>query len=244
MNENSEYLLSNRLQFGMPHPPFSEEHAFYDIVARGDTDAICELKRLYGDTEGQDSEKGRLSENPLRNAVYHLVVNCTIITRCCISAGMPQEEAYTLSDIFIRQADRCKSVEQVRKVNDDMSMEFAERMKKIHESPNLSPAVRKAVNFIRDNLGKKLTTSVIAEKTGYNRCYMSTLFKKETGATISEYILTRRIEAACSMIKDGVSLSEISEALGFSSQSHFGVQFRRTSGLSPKEYRNLCLTGK
>ncbi len=135
-------------------------------------------------------------------------------------------------------------MEQVRKVNDDMSMEFAERMKKIHESPNLSPAVRKAVNFIRDNLGKKLTTSVIAEKTGYNRCYMSTLFKKETGATISEYILTRRIEAACSMIKDGVSLSEISEALGFSSQSHFGVQFRRTSGLSPKEYRNLCLTGK
>lgn len=245
MPKELQHQLNMQLEYGVPHPPFHEERTFYDMVAAGDIGAILRLKEQYGSApqESSPNEKGRLSENPLRNAVYHLIVNCTIITRCCIAAGMPQEEAYNLSDLFIRRADRCKTVTETEALNDEMSLEFARRMKKLREQPRLSPAVRKTVNYICDNLGGKLSAEALAAKAGYDRSYLAVLFKKETGITISEFILSKRIETACSMIQNGLLLSEIASALGFSSQSHFCAQFKRVMGATPKEYRNKYNTG-
>lgn len=231
--------LNMRLEYGTPHPPFCEERTFYDYVANGDTEAIERLKQQYGEAscEMALSEKGRLSDNPLRNAIYHLVVNCTIITRRCMSAGMPQEEAYTLSDLFIRRADCCKTVGQVNAVNDEMAMEFAQRMKKLCEVPVFSAVVRRAVNYICDNLGKKLKAGDIAAAAGYDRSYFAVLFKHETGVTLTQFILNKRIETAKSMIDNGMLLSETASALGFCSQSHFSAQFRRETGMTPKQYK-------
>lgn len=238
MRNKIQHQLDMQLQYGAPHPPFHEEHTFYDLVAAGDIGAIEQLKAKYG-TPRQEiaSEKGTLSDDPLRNAIYHLVVNCTIITRTCMSAGMPQEEGYTLSDLFIRRADRCKTVEQVHQLNDEMAVEFAQRMKKLHEYPKLSPAVRRAVNFIHDNLGQRLSAEMLAAVTGYSRSYLATLFKKETGLSITEFILKTRIATAVSMLENGVRLSEIASALGFSSQSHFCARFRQVTGCTPSEYK-------
>lgn len=240
MPNDLEHQLNLHIEYGAPHPPYREEHTFYDLVARGDIEAIKELKRKYGNLpqDSAPSEKGRLSDSPLRNAIYHLVANCTIITRSCIAAGMPQEQAYTLSDLFIRRADRCKSVSEAEALNDEMGLEFASRMKKLHENPPVSPAVRKAANYISDHLGGKLTAERIAAEIGYNRSYLSALFKRETGTSITDHILAKRIETASSMIRNGVPLSQIAQSLGFSSQSHFCASFRRRMGMSPKEYRS------
>lgn len=227
---------------GIPHPPHGEEQEFYQMVVSGDTEGILSLRERYGgdmpgsgDTSGV--EKGRLSENPVRNEIYHLVANCTIITRACISAGMPQEDAYSLSDMFIRQADRCRSVAEVRRVNDDMAMEFAGRMKRLR-SRSVSPAVRRAISCISDDLHTKLTAAGIAERLGYNRSYLAVIFKRETGQTITEFILNRRVEAAKSLISGGIRLSEIAEMLGFSSQSHFCRCFKEVTGVTPGEFRD------
>lgn len=240
MTDELQRQLHKQLEYGLPHPPFHEEHTFYELVARGDISAIEQLKERYGSLPQEDapSEKGRLSEDPLRNAIYHLVVNCTIITRTCMTAGLPQEEAYTLSDLFIRRADRCKTAEQVSAVNDEMGMEFARRMKKLREQPRISPAVRRAVNYICDNLGHKLTASDIAAAAGYDRSYLAVLFKREMRLTITQFILEKRIETACSMLDSGTSSSEIASVLGFSSQSHFCAKFKEATGMSPKEYKN------
>lgn len=238
MREKIQHQLDMQLQYGVPHPPYHEERTFYDLVAAGDINAIEELKAKYGAPRQEfSSEKGTLSDDPLRNAIYHLVVNCTIMTRTCMSAGMPQEEGYTLSDLFIRRADRCKSVEQVHLLNDEMAMEFAQRMKKLHEAPALSPAVRKAVNFIYDNLGHKLSAETLANVAGYNRSYLAVLFKKETGLTITDYILETRINTAISMLENGVKMSEIASTLGFSSQSHFCARFKQITSLPPSKYK-------
>lgn len=265
--ENVELKINLMKEQGIPHPPHGEEQEFYQMVASGDTQGILRLREKYGTeiragsaavgvqsspagkeqemsgnkqgmaAQNSDSvEKGRLSDNPLRNEIYHLVANCTIITRACISAGMPQEDAYSLSDMFIRRADRCKNIEEVRGVNDEMAMEFAGRMKRI-KSRAVSPTVRRTISYISDNLHTKLTVEGIAEKIGYNRSYLAVIFRRETGQTITEFILNRRIEAAKSLISGGVALSEAAHLLGFSSQSHFCRCFRTVVGISPGEFR-------
>ena len=242
MKKDSVELRINLMkERGIPHPPHGEEQQFYQMVVSGDTEGILNLREKYGaeipqNGGGEVTGKGCLSDNPLRNEIYHLVANCTIITRKCIAAGMPQEDAYYLSDMFIRSADCCKSVDEVRRVNDEMALEFAGRMKRI-KSKTVSPAVRKAISCISDNLHEKLTAADIARKIGYNRSYLAVLFRRETGQTITEFILERRIEAAKSLIAGGLKLSEISGMLGFSSQSHFCRCFKKITGVTPGEFR-------
>ncbi len=230
-------------ELGFPHPPQGQEQEFYRMVVSGDVEGILGLREKYGagaspESGGSVTEKGRLSDEPVRNEIYHLVANCTIITRCCIAAGMPQEDAYSLSDMFIRKADKCRSVEEVRRVNDDMAMEFAGRMRRIR-SRSVSPAVRRAIGYISDNLHTKLTAAGVAEKIGYDRSYLAVIFKQDTGQTVTEFILAKRIEAAKSLISGGIRLSEIAVMLGFSSQSHFCRRFKEVTGVSPKEYRDI-----
>ncbi len=235
--ENVDLMLNLMKERGVPHPPHGEEREFYRLVAEGDTEGIGRLKEAYSGAAAADTEKGRLSDNPVRNEIYHLVANCTIITRKCIAAGMPQEDAYSLSDMFIRRADRCKSVEEVRAVNDEMAMEFAGRMKRI-KARTVTPAVRKTISYISDNLHTRLTAGDIAGKMGYNRSYLAVLFRRDTGQTISDFVLRLRIETAKSLISGGVALSEVSGLVGFSSQSHFCRRFREVTGITPGEFRN------
>ena len=63
-------------------------------------------------------------------------------------------------------------------------------------------------------------------------------FKKHTGLTVMEYILkTRIILAKTELIKTNLSITEISERLGFSSVSYFCRAFKAESGLTPLQYR-------
>lgn len=225
----------------MPHLPQSEEREFYDMVVCGDIEGIEKLRREYSCCMSDESEKGSLSPDPVRNEIYHLVANCTIITRKCIAAGMPQEDAFSLSDMFIRRADSRRTKEAVQRVNDDMVMAFAKRMNKILRlnSESHSKGVAFAIRYISDNIFTKFTAGTVAELAGYERSYFSGLFHNEMGITLTRYILEQKIEVAKSLISEGIELSQISEMLGFTTQSYFGRRFESVTGMTPGIYRKL-----
>lgn len=237
--KNTDLKINLMKENCLPHPPQAEEQEFYQMVASGDIAGIEQLRRKYSKCSSDENEKGRLSSDPIHNEIYHLVANCTIITRKCIAAGMPQEDAFALSDMFIRRADSCRSVEEVQSINDEMAMEFAGRMNRFHKlnGRSYSKGVSFAVRYISDSLHTKLTAEIIAKKAGYERSYFSELFRRETGVTVTQYILEQKINAAKSMISGGVEFSRISEMLGFSSQSHFCSRFKSVTGMTPGEYR-------
>lgn len=236
--KNVELNINIMKESQLPHPPQNEEQEFYRMVVCGDIEGIERLRSKYSDCDCGGNEKGQLSQNPVRNEIYHLVANCTIITRKCIAAGMPQEDAFSLSDMFIRRADLCLTKEAVQSVNDDMALTFAKRMNRIHKlnGLNYSKGVSFAVRYISDNLYTKLSADDIAKKAGYQRSYFSKLFHREIGLTITDYILKQKIEAAKSLIAGGIALSQISEMLGFFSQSHFCSRFKAVIGMTPSEY--------
>ncbi len=237
MDRNLNKLLKQRQENGFPHPPYEEERKFYSLIISGNVEGIEELSKKYSENQTGASQKGVLSDNPVRNAVYHLVANCTIMTRCCISAGMPQEQAFNLSDIFIRRADVCRSVKDVYAVNDEMAREFAARMRALKEAADYSPIVRRAVFYIRDNLHGHLTVKEVAAAAGCNRSYLAELFRKETGDSISGFIAKSRIAAAKEMIDAGMPFSEVSSSLNYATQSHFCKRFRELTGMTPLEYK-------
>ena len=238
-NENTEpeKLLYVQQAQEFYHEPIENENSVFALIASGDINQLLESKLKYdADIE---SGKGQLSDDPLRNQIYHLVVCAAVVARTCIAAGMSEETAYTLSDIYIRRADICTSIEQVIELNNEMVMDYAVRMQRLRRTKRLSVPVRTAIKMISENTGKRLTVQQIADEAGYDRSHLHRLFRAEIGMGIHEYINASRINAAKGMLKDGThTIADIASLLGFSSQSHFCRAFSEAVGVTPKEYKN------
>ena len=71
-----------------------------------------------------------------------------------------------------------------------------------------------------------------------SRTHLAAKFKKETGMTLTDFILKEKIEEAKRLLRySDRSLALIAEYLGFSSQSHFSKTFKKYVNTTPKEYR-------
>lgn len=80
----------------------------------------------------------------------------------------------------------------------------------------------------------------IAKKHNFSTSYISKLIKKEAGMSFNDIINTKRLSYAKDLLKNDPSLSinEISDIVGYSSQHYFSKVFKKAVGLTPVEYRN------
>jgi two-component system, response regulator YesN len=102
---------------------------------------------------------------------------------------------------------------------------------------NKHPFIRKAVAYIRDNYGNNIGTADIAEHVKLSRSYLSDLYSKETGESLTETLTNVRIEEACKLLlSTDKKIYEIAEAVGFNDSKTFTKTFKRILGCSPKEY--------
>jgi len=90
-------------------------------------------------------------------------------------------------------------------------------------------------NSIRPNF-----SSYIAQKVNYDYAYLSTLFSKTTGTTIEKYIILERIQRVQDMLRYTTnSPGDIAFALQYSSIAHLSNQFKKMTGLTLREFRQL-----
>lgn len=92
-------------------------------------------------------------------------------------------------------------------------------------------------NYIDTHLFSIKSLTELADKCGYNYSYLSYLFKKITGTTLSDYYKDRRFESAKLMIKENkLKIGEISNLLGYNSVYAFSKAFKDEFGMSPKNF--------
>ena len=181
---------------------------------------------------------GKLSNNPVRNIQYPMLITVAMITRFCVEGGMPAETAYTLSDIYIQQIDTTKDLEALHKLHHDLIFDYAERMRNIKNRIGFSKPIITAADYIYNHLNEKLTLDDIADVLKMNKSYICELFKKETGMTVLTYITKLKVEAAQNMlIYSDYSSVDIANYFNFSSHSHFISIFKKYAGMTPKEYQ-------
>ena len=235
MRSKLEYRLYVQRENDFFHEPIKHEQFIYNAIINGDTEAILENQRKYANAKG--GGKGELSDDPVRNVRYHMIVNTAVIARICISNGLPQETAYTLSDMYIRSADKAMTEREISRLNDEMTLEYAELMRE-NNRKQYSSSVKKAMDYVCNNLHLPISCKTVAEYVGHERSYFSVLFKNETGEAISAYIRRKRLETAANLLEQtDYSCSEIAAALSFSSQSHFTKLFSERYGVTPEKYR-------
>ncbi len=94
--------------------------------------------------------------------------------------------------------------------------------------------------YLDINYSEQITLDTLTELTHMNKYYMAHSFAKYTGQSPIQYLNQRRMEAACTLLKDtDQSISSISSTVGFSSQSYFTQAFRKKYGMTPIKYRQV-----
>lgn len=97
------------------------------------------------------------------------------------------------------------------------------------------------LDFIDENINRKITIEEISNKFYYNRYYIMKLFKREIGFTILDYINKIRIYNAMFVIKSySYSLTKVALMNGFYSLEYFSETFNNVVGVSPSIFKSYC----
>ena len=98
--------------------------------------------------------------------------------------------------------------------------------------------IQRAMTYIRRNIDKDLSRAESADAIYLNPDYLSRVIKKDSGASLNDYIVTEKLRAAQSLLSDtNIPVSLIATKVGYSNFSYFSQVFKKYTGMSPVEYR-------
>lgn len=99
-------------------------------------------------------------------------------------------------------------------------------------------AVEKVEHYICEHLSEDLSVKTLADMVYIGADHLTRTFKKRYGKTVTDYILEQRMNLAGELLKDHrLTITMVSDAVGFGNYSYFTEQFKKFYGKTPREYR-------
>jgi AraC family transcriptional regulator len=100
--------------------------------------------------------------------------------------------------------------------------------------------LQRVTEYINSHLTKEMTVEELASAASLSRFHFSRMFRETTGKSPSRFIGQLRLELAKSLLIQGRSIADVAHDCRFSSESNFVRSFRRVTGLTPAQHRNLA----
>ena len=170
----------------------------------------------------------------IKPRITELVV---IISRAAVDAGANVKDIFLINENFNSNIDHFQNLEDLSVWVSNMLQRFISLTFEF-EKVKHADMVYKVIEFIKNNYHRHISLEEIAAISYMSKTYLSTLFKKETGYSISEYINSVRVGRAQSLLLDSeLSIVEIARMCGFEDQSYFTKVFRKITGITPKKFR-------
>lgn len=234
-------ILFENHENNVHHNPYDQEMREFGSIENGD---LIQLEKSL--QEDYDGTIGTLAKDPLRNLKNLGIVLVTLASRAAIRGGLSPEISFSLSDSYIQQIEECKDLALVAPLAHKAEFQYAEMVHEIKEKQKgilkkqKNPRINKCKDFIFSHLHDRITLEDLAAEADCNPNYLSQLFKECEGISISGYILQEKINRDKNLlIYSDYSYIEIATYLGFSSQSHLGTQFKKHTGYTLRQYREI-----
>jgi two-component system, response regulator YesN len=155
------------------------------------------------------------------------------------------ESGENLDDITgnkVKILDAIRSMENIFRLEsymEDILCQIAKYFSKKHTRKN-----NKVVSDIKDIICKEymkdISVNKLAQMVYLSPNYISLIFKKETGETITDYLTSIRIDRAKSLLKDTeLLIQQVSEMVGYDDASYFSKVFKKVTGIHPLKYRTF-----
>ncbi len=178
----------------------------------------------------------RLSD-PVRNAKNYCIIMNTLLRKAAEQGGVHPVYLDSVSSAYASRIEQFNSLETIPALMAEMFRAYC-RLVRNHSMKHYSPPVQKAITLIDSDLTAALSLRTLAQSLNISGSYLSTLFKKETGNTLTEYINERRIKHAIHLLNTTrLQIQTIAQHCGIMDVQYFSKVFKRITGMTPKAYR-------
>lgn len=211
---------------------YDAENRLMRAVSQG---AMQKAELMISNTTHTAIEKR--NADPLRNMKNYTIILNTLLRKAAEQGLVHPLHIDHLSSKMARQIENIASLEDGQKLQKEMVIKYC-RLVKNHSMKNYSLLVQKVLTRIDLDLTADLSLKSQAKLLNINASYLSTLFKKETGQTLTDYVNKRRIEYACSLLKNtNLQIQTVAQQCGILDVNYFTKMFKKYKNQTPKEYR-------
>lgn len=234
----SSYLRQNYRLNSKQHLPYMYEQKMYEYIQNGDLEGFINFTQTQMPTSNLTFDE--VSQNEIKKEEYSIASMITLFSRAAINGGVNPYDAYDISDMLLQKLSEKQTKDNFDKVSHECIRLFFDAVKRARNIAGSSAHIEKCKYYISKNLRKPFTISDIAEYVGLSANYLGNLFRKYETCTLKQYIIRERLNAAKNMLKySDYTISAISHAFCFQSQSHFGALFKKETGMTPAEFRKI-----
>lgn len=226
---NEELRQSDNFQSNHTH---DEESILYQYIEQGE---IEYLKKNY---DYMYLRHPMILEEARKNEEYMAVIGISLASRAAIRGGLTSKEGFLINDIYLKKLSACRTIAEIHDLQKEASLYCAAQVRKKRQAGQCNPYVERCKKRILSSMQEMVGAGELAKETGLSMDYLSKLFKRYEGVSVTEYILNVKIEAACNMLKySDRQVGAIADYLSFGSLSYFSRVFKRKTGMSPQQYR-------
>jgi two-component system response regulator YesN len=246
--EQCQYLLKHKFIMGngtlIKQDDIGSEVIQYDI---GLNEMLQEVRFLLNTTEDEKiheyvdqlfrHDHKNVSEGYLKNLCFSLILTVKMVLN---ENGFSYSEVFDDENIIWEKLLNFETIVDAKQWLDNIMTFSRKYMTSSFESKNKSLVI-KIKNYIEDNYSGDLKLETIANELYYSPNYINHIFKMDTGETIYTYVAKFKVEKAKELLREtNQKLYEISATLGYTHTAYFSNLFKKTEGITPKQYRERC----
>lgn len=219
---------------------YRRENELIEAVSKGKLHQVTAV----ASTVFNNGAEVRLTDS-LRDRKNYLIILKTLLRKAAEYGGVHPIHLHEISSHYAVKIENTRSFKQTLALQEEMIRSFCQLVRQ-HSLSRYSDYVGQAITLMQYDLTADLRLKTLAEKLNVNSSYLSGLFHKEVGCTLTEYVNAQRISHGITLLQlTAKPVQEIAAECGIQDVNYFIKLFKKQTGFTPKRYRErLGDTGK
>jgi AraC-like DNA-binding protein len=211
---------------------YAFEQELMDAVSKGLTH---KAEMLFAGFSPASFER-RLSDS-LRNLKNYAIIMNTLLRKAAQDGGVHPIYLDSLSSDFARRIEQVSELAVMQTFMLEMFRAYCRLVRK-HSMKGYSQPIQKAIVHIDSDLTADLSLRGLAAAQGINASYLSALFRRETGETVTDYVNRKRVELAAHLLSTtNLQVQTVAQHCGFADVHYFAKVFKKLTGETPRQLR-------
>ena len=212
---------------------YAIENELINAVSKGLTH---KAEMIFSNIKPENALEIRLTDN-LRNTKNYMIILNTLLRKAAEQGKVHPYHIDLVSSDLALKIEAMQASSECEDLLKYMVKKYCRLVNK-HSQKSYSLLIQKVTTQIESDLSSDLSLNNLASIFGVNPSYLSSLFKKETGVTLTEYVNEKRVERAKELLlSTNLQIQNISQRCGILDVNYFTKTFKKHTGLTPKKYR-------